>query len=113
MKPSDIVLIRFPQTDLQMGKLRPALVVAITPGQHADIVLVLISSRIYQAIPEFDEIIEASDEDFEATGLKVRSIVRLARIATVESSIVTGQLGVISDERLQRIRSRLAHWLKG
>jgi hypothetical protein len=32
MKPGDIVLIRFPKTDLQAGKLRPALIVAITPG---------------------------------------------------------------------------------
>lgn len=32
MKPGDIVLIRFPQADLQVGKLRPALVIALAPG---------------------------------------------------------------------------------
>ena len=32
MKPGDIVLIRFPQADLQAGKLRPALVIAVAPG---------------------------------------------------------------------------------
>ena len=37
MKPGDIVLIHFPQTDLQAGKLRPALVVASTPGRYADV----------------------------------------------------------------------------
>lgn len=58
MKPGDVVLIRFPQTDLQMGKLRPALVVAVAPGRHADLLLALISSRIHQAVSQFDEIID-------------------------------------------------------
>ena len=31
MKPGDIVLIRFTQADLKQGKLRPALVIAISP----------------------------------------------------------------------------------
>lgn len=113
MRAGDVVLVRFPQADLQTGKLRPALVVAIVPGQHADVVLALISSRVYQAIPEFDEIIDPSDEDFKATGLKVRSIVRLARLATVEPSIINAHLGVISAERLHRIRSQLTEWLQG
>lgn len=58
MKPGDIVLIRFPQTDLQAGKLRPALVVAAAPGHHADFLLALISSQTQQAVPKFDEIID-------------------------------------------------------
>ncbi len=30
MKAGDIVLVRFPQADLKAGKLRPALVIAIS-----------------------------------------------------------------------------------
>jgi mRNA interferase MazF len=33
MKPGDIVLIRFPQADLKSGKLRPALIIAISPSR--------------------------------------------------------------------------------
>ena len=36
MKPGDIVLIRFPQADLKSGKLRPALIIAISPSRHRD-----------------------------------------------------------------------------
>ena len=112
MKPGDIVLIRFPQADLQTGKLRPALVVAIAPGRHADLLLSLISSRIYQAAPQFDEIIEPSDSDYAVTGLKVRSVVRLARLASVEAAAVNARLGTISSQRLRRITQRLADWLQ-
>ena len=112
MKPGDIVLIRFPQTDLEAGKLRPALVVAEAPGRHPDLLLSLISSRIYQAVPQFDEIIETTDPDYVGTSLKVRSVVRLARLTTVESTVINARLGEISQDRLQQIKSRLIHWLQ-
>jgi mRNA interferase MazF len=112
MKPGDIVIIRFPQADLQAGKLRPALVVAIAPGHYADVLLALISSRTYQAIPEFDEMIEPSDSDYEATGLKAPSVIRLARLATVETSVINARLGNISSERLRQLRERLIDWLQ-
>jgi len=112
MKPGDVVLIRFPQTDLQAGKLRPALIVAVAPGRHADLLLSLISSRTFQAVPQFDEIIEPSDADYAATGLKVRSVVRLARLATVETSVINARLGAISPQRLLQITERLANWLQ-
>lgn len=64
MKSGDIVLLRFPQADLAEGKLRPALVVALAPGRHPDLLLALITSRMYQEIPDFDEVIEPSDSDF-------------------------------------------------
>ncbi|MFZ1754459.1 MAG: type II toxin-antitoxin system PemK/MazF family toxin [Caldilineaceae bacterium] len=112
MKPGDIVLIRFPQADLQAGKLRPALVVAIAPGRHADLLLSLISSRTYQAAPKFDEFIESTDADFAGTGLKARSVVRLARLASVGTSAINARLGTISPQRLQQITERLADWLR-
>ena len=112
MKPGDIVLIRFPQTDLQIGKLRPALIVAVSPGRHADLLLALISSRIYQAVAGFDEVIDASDDDYSMTNLKARSVVRLARLASVESSVINARLGRISSSRLQQIRIRLVSWLQ-
>lgn len=111
MIPGDIVLIRFPHTDLQAGKLRPALVVAIAPGRHEDVLLALISSRRQQAVPGFDNVIEDTDPDFPETNLKVSSVVRLARLATVEATLVDARLGRIGPERLERIRERLTEWL--
>jgi mRNA interferase MazF len=111
MKPGEVVLIRFPQTDLQSGKLRPALVIAIAPGRHDDVLLALVSSRINQAIPNFDEIIHRNDPDYRATGLKVPSVVRLSRLVTVEGTIIDARLGEISSDRLERIRQHIIAWL--
>jgi mRNA interferase MazF len=112
MNPGDIVLVRFPQADLKAGKLRPALIVAVAPGSHPDILLALITSRLYQAVPNFDEIIEPSDPDYSTTHLKVKSVVRLARLVSVERSIISARLGTISHSRLQQIRNQLVNWLK-
>jgi len=111
MKPGDIVLIRYPQTDLEAGKLRPALVVAIAPGRHPDLLLAYITSRVHQAVPEFDEIIEPTDADYPITGLKARSVVRLARLTAVDPAIINAKLGYVAPERLQTIKKRLAGWL--
>ncbi|MDJ0903257.1 MAG: type II toxin-antitoxin system PemK/MazF family toxin [Xenococcus sp. MO_188.B8] len=111
MKPGDIVLIRFPQADLKQGKLRPALVIAISPSRHPDLLLALISSRLYQATPEFDEIIYSSDSDYINTGLKVASVIRLGRLTSVESSVINARLGSISPERLIRIKNLLIYWI--
>lgn len=112
MKPGDIVLIRSPQADLKAGKLRPALVLTIAPGPYNDLLLAMISSRIYQAVPDFDEIIAPSDSDYATTKLKVRSAVRLARIVSVAPSVIDARLGNISSKRLKQIRNRLSAWLK-
>lgn len=108
MKFGDIFLIRFPLTALINSKLRPAL----APGRYGDVLIALISSRTYQAIPGFDEIIDSSDADFDSSGLKISSVIRLARLATVSSSIINARLGSISNDRLMGIKQHLIHWLQ-
>ncbi|AFZ48062.1 transcriptional modulator of MazE/toxin, MazF [Cyanobacterium stanieri PCC 7202] len=112
VQSGDIVLIRFPQTNLKEGKLRPALVVANSPHGNEDVLLALISSRIYQTVKGFDIIIKTSDDDYIISGLKVDSVIRLGRLVTIESSIINARLGSISQERLKQVRKNLINWLK-
>ncbi|OPY67119.1 MAG: hypothetical protein A4E57_02489 [Syntrophorhabdaceae bacterium PtaU1.Bin034] len=42
------VLFRFPQTDQQEGKLRPALVIRKVPDRYEDWLVCMISSRVEQ-----------------------------------------------------------------
>jgi mRNA interferase MazF len=111
VKPGDQVLLRFPEANLQAGKLRPALVVAIAPGRHADVLLALVTSQVHQEAVGFDEVVAPEDPDFATTRLKARSVIRLARLASVSPRVIEGRLGVISPTRLANIRRRLVEWL--
>jgi mRNA interferase MazF len=46
-----IILFRFPQTDLEEGKLRPALLLGKLPGDFDDWLICMISSQIRHYIP--------------------------------------------------------------
>ena len=110
-RAGQIVLFRFPQTDLVRGKLRPALLLGKLPGPYDDWLICMISSQVRHYIEGFDEILAEDDLDFAASGLKAPSVIRIGRLAVVEGEMLLGAIGEISSERLQRIKTRLAGWL--
>ena len=111
-RSGQIVLFRFPQADLQEGKLRPALLLGKLPGEHGDWLICMISSQVRHYVPEFDEIVREEDSDFATSGLKVVSVIRVGRLAVVEADILLGAAGEIAADRLQRIKTRLSQWLE-
>jgi mRNA interferase MazF len=46
-----IALFRFPQIDLEQGKLRPALLLGKLPGEYDDWLICMISSQIRHCVP--------------------------------------------------------------
>jgi mRNA interferase MazF len=106
-----IVLFRFPQTDLEAGKLRPALLLGKLPGDYDDWLICMISSQLRHYIPQFDEILQEHDSDFAQSGLKVASVIHIGRLAVVEGRVLLGATGQISPERLQRIKNHLVEWI--
>lgn len=107
-----IVLFRFPQTGLQEGKSRPALLIAKVPGNFDDWLTCMVSTQLQQAIEGFDEIISLEEPDFVQSGLKATSVIRVGRVGVLSGDIFDGAVGTISAERLQRIKSRIAKWIK-
>jgi mRNA interferase MazF len=108
MKPGEIVLLKLPQPDLSPGKLRPVLVLSELPGPFGDVLVCGISSQIHQEIPQWDERLTPADVDFSTCGLKVASVIRLSWLVAVNPSASVGTLGFIAQERLTRLRQRLA-----
>lgn len=108
IQEGQITLFKFHQTDQAPGKLRPALVLRKLPGAHDDWLICMISSQLSQEIPGFDEIIYKNDLDFDISGLKTSSVIRITRLAVVNKDILLGTMGNVSDNRLTLIKSRLS-----
>ena len=106
-----VVLFRFPQTDLEEGKLRPAFLLGKLPGEYDDWLICMISSQTRHFIPEFDEIVQEVDPDFAQSGLKVPSVIRVGRLAVVDGEILLGAIGQLAPERLKHVKERLSKWL--
>lgn len=97
----EVVVLPFPQTDLQVGKRRPALVVADLPGD--DLILCQITSRARSdglSIP-------LDDADFQTGQLRVASHVRPNRLFTVEHRVILYSIGRVNDGKLSEVRRRI------
>lgn len=82
----DIVLVSFPFTDLTTTKKRPALVISpdFFNNLQQDLVLVAITSQL----ADEPHTIVLEEEDFEEGKLPKKSMVKLAKIFTIHSSLV-------------------------
>lgn len=112
IKESQIVLMKFPQSNLAIGKLRPVLVVRKGKDDFGDWIVCMVSSQVRNAIRDFDEVIGLRDDDFAQSGLKGESVVRVGRVFTANESVFKAILGSISSKRLYRIRQTLSAHIK-
>lgn len=110
-KAGQLAIVQFPTVGLGEGKPRPVLLIASLPGPYDDWLVSMLSTQLHQAVVEFDEIIDQTQSDFQTSGLKVASVIRIARLAVVPASMLVGTIGEVSSERLQRIRQRLVGWI--
>ena len=93
MRKGSIVLVPFPFTDLSGQKVRPALILHVSRGE--DCIVAFISSAKEKKSPFMIPI-----RVTVGNGLRVDSIIRIDKIATLQKKIVMGELGVI-DVRTQ------------
>lgn len=82
-----VVLTDFPFTDLTAAKRRPALVISSDNDRRTDVVVAYITS-VARSDPDA-KVMEPSSEN----GLKVPSMVRFDKIATIHKDIIAGRLG--------------------
>ena len=102
----DIVLARFPFTDQSHAKLRPVLVLAAVPGWYRDYIVMFISSQLSQAASA-DVVLQRTAASFADTGLKVSSVCRIGKIATVSDALLVGTLGRLDDDTFNTVTERL------
>jgi mRNA interferase MazF len=99
MKKGDIILLPFPFTDLSGNKTRPALVLISNP---LDVTVAFITTQIGWQDPN-DLLLSANSTN----GLKNNSLVRLSKLATIDSGLVLGKLGEISTSEIVELDEKL------
>ena len=100
----DIVLLKFPFTDGQDYKRRPAVI--INESNDGDVIVCRVTSKIYDS-PQ-DILIEKSHE----SGLKLPSVIRVHKIATLEKELVELRIGRIDESLRIKIKTILANLAK-
>lgn len=100
----DVIKVPFPYTDRPTRQYRPALVVAAgdLESEHGLLWVVMITSAENRRWPD-----DVTIGDLKATGLPAPSVIRTAKIATIEASDAA-KLGRISTALNRQVADRLA-----
>lgn len=102
-----IVLTRFPFTDLTGSKVRPAVIISRSDRPGNDVILAFISSVPPQTLLKTDLLVEPSHPEFPGTGLKIASVIKCDKLATVERRILLGEIGRLPSVLIRELNQRL------
>lgn len=105
-KIGDIILTPFPFTDLSGNKVRPALVLGSQTGGD-DITVCFISSVMQNKLHAFDILVDSRDKGFPKTGLKLQSIIKTTKIATLDKAVVLGKIGDLDTVNIKKVKKVL------
>ncbi len=105
MTPFDIVLVSFPFSDLSTKKLRPCLVLATVRTRALSnlAVVAMMTSQIEGRRFPHDVMVSKWQE----SGLPKATLVRLAKVVTLEQSMVHKTLGKLDKKDRQAVRTHL------
>ncbi|MBI5793838.1 type II toxin-antitoxin system PemK/MazF family toxin [Candidatus Uhrbacteria bacterium] len=105
-----IILVPFPFTDLSSQKIRPAVIVSRVSKNGSDTIVAFISSIPFRASPSH-VILPKTHADFKKTGLKTPSTIRCDKLATLDKTIVLGEVGSLSKKLIEQLNRALCHAL--
>jgi mRNA interferase MazF len=112
--PGEIVLVRFPFADLESAKKRPALVLAhiVRSPRNQLVTIAMITSQIEAR--RIDGDVELSH--WQEAGLLHPSLLRLAKLATVDGDLVDKTIGKLSatdrNSGAKAFQGIFASWLR-
>ena len=101
---SEIVLLRYPFSNLAGAKIRPAVVVN-APHLSKDVIIVPLTSRVTSLLAG-----EFILQDWQQAGLNVPSAVKRG-LYTVEESLIVKTVGLLSVTDEQSLETSLRNWL--
>jgi mRNA interferase MazF len=114
VKPGEVALVRFPFTDLAAAKKRPALVLAHTARspRYRLVTVAMITSQV-EAMKLDGDVLLA---DWKVAGLLHPSLLRLAKVATIDAELIDKTIGRLSARDLETARAAFCrvftHWVR-
>lgn len=95
----DVVLVPFPNSDLQTTKLRPALVVQSDEieSELQQVIVAMLSSKVHRAGRASRVLLRIGSDETKETGLLSDSVIMTDNISTVLLSRVTRVIGRLRD----------------
>lgn len=112
-KAGDLVLVKFPFANLTQAKKRPALVLFSTPVNRKDslVTIAMVTSKLEGLDLEGDVILK----DWEKAHLLHPSLIRLSKIATLDSGLIEKRIGTLSEAdrnpARKQLRASMKEWL--
>jgi mRNA interferase MazF len=102
VKPGDVALVRFPFAELGAAKKRPALVLARTTrsSRYRLATVAMITSQV-EALKLGGDVLLA---DWKAAGLLHPSLLRLAKVATIDEELIDKIIGRLSARDIKTAR---------
>lgn len=107
MTKGTIVLTGFPFTDLTGTKRRPAVIISKVDVANPDVIVAFISAVLPGSISIFDYILASNHPDFALSGLKKPSVFKMDKLATLDKSIFSGELGRVSPDIFEKLKEKL------
>lgn len=101
---NDVILVRYPFSDLSNAKVRPAIIVSTTHISR-DILIVPLTSKVSSLLP--GEFVLA---EWKQAGLNVSTAVKRG-IYTIEKKLVLKTIGKLQKTDVQKLEKSLKSWL--
>ena len=103
MSKGAIVLIPFPFTDLSGQKVRPALVLYSPKKRSEDCIVAFMSSAPRSKSTAYDIPVTPT----KVNGLKVASVLKLEKMATLQKKLILGELGALDKATMSLVNKHL------
>lgn len=100
-----IVVVKFPFSNLSTAKNRPALVLAV--GDYGNPVLCQITSS---AANQLDWVVPIEENDVQGGGLDMKSYARIDKMFTADPSIIINTIGTLSLAKQLEVKQKLVNF---
>lgn len=100
MQTGEIVIVSFLYTNLINYKARPAVVVTQTKDNYNDVVVCLITSKVFEPISELQILLQPDLN----SNLKASSLIRISRIATIKQNKILANIDKFNQNQLKEFK---------